>query len=53
MWSKLNDIIDSSGKTAENGDSRENPTISCQNKRNRNDDDEEIKDIKKEKMGAV
>jgi hypothetical protein len=49
----LNYIIDSSAKTAENGDSRENPTISYQNKRNRNDDDEEIKDIKKEKMGAV
>jgi hypothetical protein len=40
-------------KTAKNGDSLEKPTISSQNERKRNDDDEESKDTKKANMVAV
>jgi hypothetical protein len=40
-------------QTAENRDSLMKPTISEQNKRKRNDEDEESKDIKKDKTVGV
>jgi hypothetical protein len=38
---------------AESIDSLERPTISTQNKRNRNNDDNRCKDMKKSKLGAL